>query len=110
MLLISGPMSPHLFWPKSSVDCTYKIIIHLPFLGEDWQHMQLAEPGIYQIMDSMMPVVSPKQNFDDLLISSDHPGRLPTDTYYLNCDNVLRTHTSAHQSTVLQGKSSKVIC
>ncbi|KAH6572992.1 hypothetical protein BASA50_001574 [Batrachochytrium salamandrivorans] len=71
------------------------------------QHMQLAEPGIYQIMDSMMPVVSPKQNFDDLLISSDHPGRLPTDTYYLNCDNVLRTHTSAHQSTVLQGKSSK---
>ncbi|KAI5303275.1 dolichyl-P-Man:Man(5)GlcNAc(2)-PP-dolichol alpha-1,3-mannosyltransferase [Ascosphaera pollenicola] len=43
------------------------------------------------------PIVSVKDNFDDLGFPSDHPGRSKTDTYYLNKDNVLRTHTSAHQ-------------
>ncbi|EGF80780.1 hypothetical protein BATDEDRAFT_35022 [Batrachochytrium dendrobatidis JAM81] len=70
-------------------------------------YMLHSQPSIYKIIDSMVPVVSPKQNFDDLLIGPDHPGRLPTDTYYLNRDNILRTHTSAHQSTVLASKSSE---
>lgn len=39
-----------------------------------------------------------KNNFDDLLFPDDHVGRSPTDTYYLNPQTVLRTHTSAHQS------------
>lgn len=43
------------------------------------------------------PVVSTTRNFDDLGFPADHPGRSRTDTYYVNKDNVLRTHTSAHQ-------------
>ncbi|EJF66055.1 phenylalanyl-tRNA synthetase [Dichomitus squalens LYAD-421 SS1] len=43
------------------------------------------------------PVVTPAQNFDDLGFPPDHPGRAPTDSYYLNRDAMLRTHTSAHE-------------
>jgi phenylalanyl-tRNA synthetase alpha chain len=44
------------------------------------------------------PVVSVKDNFDDLGFPQDHPGRSRTDTYYVDAKNVLRTHTSAHQN------------
>lgn len=43
------------------------------------------------------PVVTVKENFDDLGFPADHPGRSRTDTYYVNQDHVLRTHTSAHE-------------
>ncbi|KAI5291293.1 hypothetical protein KEM54_005522 [Ascosphaera aggregata] len=43
------------------------------------------------------PIVSVRDNFDDLGFPVDHPGRSKTDTYYLNKEYVLRTHTSAHQ-------------
>ncbi|KAI1914405.1 phenylalanyl-tRNA synthetase alpha subunit, mitochondrial [Ophidiomyces ophidiicola] len=43
------------------------------------------------------PIVSVAQNFDELGFPADHPGRSRTDTYYINRDTVLRTHTSAHQ-------------
>lgn len=43
------------------------------------------------------PVVTTSQNFDILGFPPDHPGRSRTDTYYVNKDQVLRTHTSAHQ-------------
>eukprot|EP00842_Homolaphlyctis_polyrhiza_P001775 jgi/Hompol1/2599/HPOL_005568-RA len=69
-------------------------------------HLHAAEPGIYAVMDSMNPVVTAQQNFDDLLIAADHPGRQVTDTYYINAGHLLRTHTSAHQSTVLAGKTA----
>ncbi|KAI8899947.1 phenylalanyl-tRNA synthetase mitochondrial precursor [Globomyces pollinis-pini] len=55
----------------------------------------------YTILDKMNPIVSTKQNFDDLLFDSAHPGRSKTDTYYVNEHHVLRTHTSAHQSEAL---------
>lgn len=54
----------------------------------------------------MNPVVSTHENFDSLLFPPDHPGRAITDTYYINSDTVLRTHTSAHQSEVLKTRSS----
>lgn len=55
------------------------------------------------------PVVTTKENFDDLLIPKDHCSRLPNDTYYLNKQYMLRTHTSAHQSMILKsiGSSSE---
>ncbi|KAJ3028292.1 hypothetical protein HDV00_010480 [Rhizophlyctis rosea] len=56
--------------------------------------------------DSMNPVVTVTQNFDDLLFESTHPGRSKTDTYYINKSHVLRTHTSAHQSQVLRSNRS----
>lgn len=61
----------------------------------------------FKTVDSLDPVVSVKQNFDDLLIAQDHPGRAQTDTYYINREMVLRTHTSAHQSAVLKSKMAR---
>lgn len=61
----------------------------------------------FAIVDSLdNPIVTVRQNFDELLIGPDHPGRAATDTYYVNKDHVLRTHTSAHQSEVLGSKRS----
>ncbi|KAI9502177.1 phenylalanyl-tRNA synthetase alpha subunit, mitochondrial [Coemansia spiralis] len=57
--------------------------------------------------DSLSPVVSTYQNFDSLGFSKDHPGRSKTDTYYINENTLLRTHTSAHQLQLLvAGKQS----
>ncbi|KAJ2696341.1 phenylalanyl-tRNA synthetase alpha subunit, mitochondrial, partial [Coemansia spiralis] len=55
----------------------------------------------YAHYDSLDPVVSAYQNFDSLGFSHDHPGRAKSDTYYLNRDTLLRTHTSAHQLQLL---------
>ncbi|TPX66021.1 phenylalanine---tRNA ligase [Spizellomyces sp. 'palustris'] len=60
----------------------------------------------YAVMDSMDPVVTVHQNFDSLLFTPDHPGRAATDTYYVNANTVLRTHTSAHQSDVLKTRKA----
>ncbi|KAK8861625.1 phenylalanine-tRNA ligase [Kwoniella newhampshirensis] len=43
------------------------------------------------------PIVSVHQNFDELGFPPDHPGRSLTDSYYLNREYMLRTHTSAHE-------------
>lgn len=51
----------------------------------------------YKYYNNLSPVVSVAQNFDSLGFPPDHPGRSRTDTYYINRDTVLRTHTSAHQ-------------
>lgn len=56
----------------------------------------------YEIFDDLSEVVSVKDNFDDLLIPQDHPGRSMTDTYYLDESHVLRSHTSAHQNQLLR--------
>lgn len=48
-------------------------------------------------LDSLSPVVTPKQNFDLLSFPKDHPGRSLTDSYYINKELMLRTHTSAHE-------------
>lgn len=39
---------------------------------------------------AQVPIVN---NFDDLLIPEDHVSRSPIDTYYVDDQNVLRTHT-----------------
>ena len=43
------------------------------------------------------PVVTVTKNFDELGFAPDHPGRALSDSYYLNKDYMLRTHTSAHE-------------
>jgi len=55
----------------------------------------------FEVFDAMHPVVPVKNNFDDLLIPAAHVSRGPSDTYYVDDAHVLRTHTSAHQSTLL---------
>lgn len=48
-------------------------------------------------LSDFSPVVTPARNFDDLSFPADHPGRSLTDSYYINKDYMLRTHTSAHE-------------
>ncbi|GAW13241.1 hypothetical protein ANO14919_026210 [Xylariales sp. No.14919] len=54
-------------------------------------------PPTYTYHNDLDPVVTTHQNFDSLGFPKDHPGRAKTDTYYINSDTLLRTHTSAHQ-------------
>ncbi|SPQ27278.1 e79234c0-2108-48f8-8790-fed2cf284fb2 [Thermothielavioides terrestris] len=55
-------------------------------------------PGpTYQYYNEIDPVVSTHENFDSLGFPPDHPGRARSDTYYINKDTLLRTHTSAHE-------------
>eukprot|EP00548_Thalassiothrix_antarctica_P005049 CAMPEP_0194133780 /NCGR_PEP_ID=MMETSP0152-20130528/3803_1 /TAXON_ID=1049557 /ORGANISM="Thalassiothrix antarctica, Strain L6-D1" /LENGTH=423 /DNA_ID=CAMNT_0038829137 /DNA_START=142 /DNA_END=1413 /DNA_ORIENTATION=+ len=56
------------------------------------------------------PIVTTKQCFDDLRIPPDHPGRQPSDTYYLSDTQLLRTHTSAHQSQHLRDGHETFLC
>ncbi|EEB07527.1 phenylalanyl-tRNA synthetase [Schizosaccharomyces japonicus yFS275] len=46
---------------------------------------------------SESPVVSVRNNFDQLGFPKNHPGRSRSDTFYINKQYCLRTHTSAHQ-------------
>ncbi|KAA1471174.1 phenylalanyl-tRNA synthetase [Dentipellis sp. KUC8613] len=61
--------------------------------------------GDFAHLRSVSPLVTPYQNFDSLSFPKDHPGRSKTDSYYLNQDMMLRTHTSAHEVEVFsEGK------
>ncbi|KAG9226307.1 hypothetical protein CCMSSC00406_0003186 [Pleurotus cornucopiae] len=54
----------------------------------------------YTHVSSFSPLVTPFKNFDELSFPKDHPGRSVTDSYYVNKDLMLRTHTSAHEVEV----------
>ncbi|QWU86741.1 hypothetical protein CA3LBN_000959 [Candidozyma haemuli] len=56
----------------------------------------------YTFYNDFRPAVTTFQNFDVLDFPKDHPGRAKSDTYYLNKDNLLRTHTSAHEHECFQ--------
>jgi phenylalanyl-tRNA synthetase alpha chain len=53
------------------------------------------------------PIVSVSENFDELGFPSDHPGRSKIDSYYINRDVMLRTHTSAHEVATFQSATPK---
>lgn len=61
----------------------------------------------YTHYNDLHPVVSVAQNFDSLGFPTDHPGRSRTDTYYINKDTVLRTHTSAHEADIFRSNQSE---
>lgn len=63
----------------------------------------------FAIFDHLNEVVSTKDNFDDLLIPEDHPARSMNDTYYVDANHVLRTHTSAHQNQLLKQGYTKFV-
>ena len=56
----------------------------------------------YTHYNELHPIVTVQENFDSLGFPADHPGRNPTDTYYINKDTVLRTHTSAHEAEIFR--------
>ncbi|KAI4318186.1 hypothetical protein L6164_025987 [Bauhinia variegata] len=53
-------------------------------------------------LDDLCPIVSVKQNFDDVLVPEDHLSRSYNDTYYIDQQTILRCHTSAHQAELLR--------
>ncbi|KAH8708656.1 hypothetical protein GQ44DRAFT_743090 [Phaeosphaeriaceae sp. PMI808] len=56
--------------------------------------------------NDLFPIVTTVQNFDSLGFPLDHVGRSRTDTYYINKETVLRTHTSAHQADTFRNNKS----
>ncbi|KAG1147685.1 hypothetical protein G6F37_000567 [Rhizopus arrhizus] len=72
---------------------------------------QLIESNFkdFKTFNNLSPVVTTKQNFDDLYIPQDHPSRSKSDNYYFNKDTVLRAHTSAHQLDGLASGSDRFL-
>lgn len=56
----------------------------------------------YEFYNDFKPTVTTFQNFDVLGFPQDHPGRSKSDTYYLDKNHLLRTHTSAHEHECFQ--------
>ena len=57
---------------------------------------------LFAHFDNISPVVTTEQNFDSLLVPSDHVSRSKSDNYYINSSHVLRAHTSAHQRDLIK--------
>lgn len=69
-----------------------------------------AQDEAFQFFDNLSPIVSTQRCFDDLLTPANHVSRSTNDTYYVDRSTVLRTHTSAHQSMMLeQGHESFLV-
>jgi hypothetical protein len=57
-------------------------------------------PPAFKLFDDISPIVTTRQNFDELLTPADHVSRRPSDTFYVSDSQLLRCHTSAHQTQV----------
>ncbi|XP_060651978.1 LOW QUALITY PROTEIN: probable phenylalanine--tRNA ligase, mitochondrial [Drosophila nasuta] len=58
---------------------------------------------LFSVYDKLNPVVTVQQNFDNLLIPSNHVSRQKSDCYYINEQHLLRAHTTAHQVELISG-------
>ncbi|GMT11760.1 hypothetical protein PFISCL1PPCAC_3057, partial [Pristionchus fissidentatus] len=69
-------------------------------------HKTYRKPGgrspTFAVCETEPRVVSTFDNFDSLLTPADHVSRRPSDTYYVNGEQCLRAHTSAHQHKLLR--------
>ena len=63
----------------------------------------------FKTFDNLNNTVHVTDNFDKLLIPSDHVCRSRSDTYYVNKEYVLRTQTSSHQNEVLEQDITKFL-
>ncbi|CEM00844.1 unnamed protein product [Vitrella brassicaformis CCMP3155] len=63
----------------------------------------------YLTLHDRTPIVTVEENFDSLLIPEDHVSRLPTDTYFVGNQHVLRTQATAHQAEFLEKGRSALI-
>lgn len=62
-------------------------------IGEHFATPRGEAGASFKLFDDLSPIVTAKQNFDDLLTPADHVSRRATDTFYLTDDTLLRTHT-----------------
>lgn len=78
---------------------------HPVFLARQLIESHFRSP-IYAHHNTLSPIVTVAQNFDSLGFPANHPGRSRTDTYYINKETLLRTHTSAHQADTFRQNAS----
>ncbi|KAB7494412.1 putative phenylalanine--tRNA ligase, mitochondrial [Armadillidium nasatum] len=57
---------------------------------------------LFSVYDQLLPVVNLNQNFDSLLVPKNHVSRQKSDNYYINQNYLLRAHTTAHQTELIQ--------
>ena len=58
--------------------------------------------GKFSFYDSLSPIVTVNANFDSVCVPEGHVSRSKSNTYYINKDLLLRTHTTAHEVELLQ--------
>lgn len=63
----------------------------------DYFTKHMENYATFHIEDSVNPIASVEDNFDNLLITHAHVSRGRSDTYYISENKVLRTHMSASQ-------------
>ncbi|KAL3072507.1 hypothetical protein niasHS_017481 [Heterodera schachtii] len=73
----------------------------IAFFDTNYRKPRGSSP-LFTVCEDEPRLVSIFDNFDSLLIPSDHPSRRASDTYYVNRDYCLRAHTSAHQFGLLK--------
>ena len=64
----------------------------------------------FKLFQDFSPIVKTQDCFDALQIPKDHVSRKPTDTYYLDEDTILRTHTSVHQIPLMKQGHNSFLC
>ena len=65
------------------------------------EYFQGLDGPAFEIVDDLDPLVQAQACFDDLLIPKDHPGRLPSDTYYVSRPGGREVSASITNSKVL---------
>ncbi|KAI9089722.1 hypothetical protein K1719_029015 [Acacia pycnantha] len=99
--------------PTNNVPDTIFSKLGLQLHRRDQHPLGILKNAIYDYFDSnyankfnkfddLCPIVSVKENFDDVLVPEDHVSRSYNDTYYIDPQTVLRCHTSAHQAELLR--------
>ena len=72
------------------------------YFENDYQSKIPTNKDQFQFFDDLDPVVTVKENFIDLLTPEDHPTRQKDESYYLNENELLRCHMTAHQLPLLK--------
>jgi len=63
----------------------------------------------FECFDDLDPVVTVKENFENLLTPENHPTRQRDESYYLNEDTLLRCHMTAHQVPLLRNNNRSAV-
>jgi len=71
-------------------------------LTQLWQRIARHMASMHNISQATFPslncpIVSVQENFDDLCFPGSHLGRSPSDSYYINRRQMLRTHMTVHE-------------
>ena len=79
-------------------------LYHVRRRVENFFNLSFVKSGNPQfaVFDDLSPIVTPQQNFDSLLVPTSHPSRSPSDSYYINSEHLLRSHTTAHDADLIR--------